>query len=169
MLGHVRRARLPVIGNRSSSRSRAEPPGTLHRVPARSDRAAEEIERTGRRAPPAEPDHAAGTQLDLDTTTLDLGDLGAVVWCTGFSGDFSWLEPTLVDPYRQPTRIGCAAGVPGVWYVGLRWLTHRGSATLDGFPTDAATVAHAVRAHLDGSDPRPGSPSCRDHVPRRRQ
>jgi hypothetical protein len=43
--------------------------------------------------------------------------------------------------------------VPGIWYVGLRWLTHRGSATLDGFPTDAATVADAVRAQLDGSNP----------------
>jgi putative flavoprotein involved in K+ transport len=114
----------------------------------------EAIERTGRRAPPAEPDPAVGTPVDLDTTTLDLGELGAVVWCTGFSGDFSWLGPTLVDPHGQPTHIGCAAGVPGVWYVGLRWLTHRGSATLDGFPTDAATVADGVRAQLDGSDPR---------------
>jgi putative flavoprotein involved in K+ transport len=115
----------------------------------------EAIVRAGRRAPPAEPDPAAGTPVDLDTITLDLGELGAVVWCTGFSGDFSWLEPALVDPYGQPTHIGCAAGVPGVWYVGLRWLTHRGSATLDGFPTDAATVADAVKTQLDGSNPRP--------------
>jgi hypothetical protein len=50
------------------------------------------------------------------------------------------------------THSGCAAAVPGVWYVGLRWLTHRGSATLDGFPTDTATVADAVRAQLNGSD-----------------
>ena len=41
--------------------------------------------------------------------------------------------------------------MPGIWYVGLRWLTHRGSATLDGFPTDAATVADAVRAQLESS------------------
>jgi putative flavoprotein involved in K+ transport len=111
----------------------------------------EVIEHTGRQAPPAEPDNAAETPVDLDTRAVDLSELGAVVWCTGFGGDFSWLDPALVDPTGQPTHSGCAATVPGVWYVGLRWLTHRGSATLDGFPTDAATVADAVRAQLNGS------------------
>jgi putative flavoprotein involved in K+ transport len=123
----------------------------------------EAIERTGRPAPAAEPDHVTGTPLDLDTTTLELAELGAVVWCTGFRGDFSWLDPALVDSDGQPRHTGCAAAVPGVWYVGLRWLTHRGSATLDGFPTDAATVADAVRAQLDGSGARLGRPSCSAH------
>jgi len=112
----------------------------------------ETIQRTGRQAPPAEPDLVAQTPLDVDTRTVDLNELGAVVWCTGFGGDFSWLDPALVSPAGQPTHSGCAATVPGVWYVGLRWLTHRGSATLDGFPTDAATVADAVRAQLEGSN-----------------
>jgi putative flavoprotein involved in K+ transport len=111
----------------------------------------EVIEHTGRQAPPAEPDNTTETPVDLDTRAVDLSELGAVVWCTGFGGDFSWLDPALVDPTGQPTHSGCAATVPGVWYVGLRWLTHRGSATLDGFPTDAATVADAVRAQLNGS------------------
>jgi putative flavoprotein involved in K+ transport len=111
----------------------------------------EAIERTGRQAPPAEPDPLAQIPLDLDTRAVDLNELGAVVWCTGFGGDFSWLDPALVNPTRQPVHSGCAAAVPGIWYVGLRWLTHRGSATLDGFPTDAATVADAVRAQLESS------------------
>jgi putative flavoprotein involved in K+ transport len=113
----------------------------------------EAIARTGRQAPPAEPDPVTQTPLDVDTRAVDLDELGAVVWCTGFGGDFSWLDPALVNPARQPAHSGCAATVPGIWYVGLRWLTHRGSATLDGFPTDAATVADAVRAQLDGSNP----------------
>jgi putative flavoprotein involved in K+ transport len=113
----------------------------------------EAIERTGGHAPPAQPDPAAQMRMDLDTRTVDLNELGAVVWCTGFGGDFSWLDAALVNPTGQPTHRGCAAAVPGIWYVGLRWLTHRGSATLDGFPTDAATVADAVRAQLDGSNP----------------
>lgn len=105
------------------------------------------IERTGRQAPPAGPDPAAQMPLDLDTRTVDLNELGAVVSCTGFGGDFSWLDPALVNPAGQPTHRGCAAAVPSIWYVGLRWLTHRRSATLDGFPADA------VRAQLDGSNP----------------
>ncbi|MGH3785917.1 MAG: flavin-containing monooxygenase [Pseudonocardiaceae bacterium] len=109
------------------------------------------IARAGVDAPPAEPDDA-DVPVHLDPpAALDLGDIGSVVWCTGFTGDFSWLDPTLVDAGGQPRRSGCAAALPGVWYIGLRWLTHRGSAALLGLPRDAATVGTAVATHLNTS------------------
>jgi putative flavoprotein involved in K+ transport len=40
--------------------------------------------------------------------------------------------------------------VPGLWYLGLKWLRRRASGILYGFPGDAAVVADAVAAHLDG-------------------
>ena len=49
---------------------------------------------------------------------------------------------------RRPRRIGTAGVAPGLWYLGLRWLTRRSSGNFLGFPTDAATVAAAVQAHL---------------------
>jgi putative flavoprotein involved in K+ transport len=108
------------------------------------------ISRRGIHAPPAEPDDAdAPVDLDPPTTIdLDTGDVSAVVWCTGFTGDFSWLDPGLVDAAGQPRHDGAAAPVPGLWYLGLRWLIRRSSSLLHGFPGDAATVADAVRAHL---------------------
>lgn len=45
---------------------------------------------------------------------------------------------------------GVSGRIPGLWYVGLRWLTRRRSAILLGFPDEAATIADAVKAHLDG-------------------
>jgi hypothetical protein len=48
--------------------------------------------------------------------------------------------------------------MPGVWYVGLRWLTHRASGNFLGFSTDAATTARAVAAHLKQRH-RPASPA----------
>jgi putative flavoprotein involved in K+ transport len=72
------------------------------------------------------------------------------VWCTGFSGDFSWLDPALVDVDGQPRHKDAAAAAPGLWYVGLRWLIRRRSSILFGFADDAATVADAVRTHLTG-------------------
>jgi putative flavoprotein involved in K+ transport len=42
------------------------------------------------------------------------------------------------------------AAHPWVWYVGLRWLTHRASGNFLGFPTDAAATADAVATHLRG-------------------
>ena len=38
--------------------------------------------------------------------------------------------------------------MPGLWYLGLRWLRRRSSGLLPGFPGDAAVVADAVGAHL---------------------
>jgi putative flavoprotein involved in K+ transport len=110
------------------------------------------IRRRGLDAPPAQPDdHDAPVDLD-PPMSLDLRaeEVGSVVWCTGFSGDFSWLDPALVDVDGQPRHEDAAAAAPGVWYVGLRWLIRRRSSILFGFPDDAATVADAVRAHLTG-------------------
>ena len=59
--------------------------------------------------------------------------------------------PSMLDGDGQPRRDGIAAVAPGVWYVGLRWLTQRGSVIFFGFPTDAAAVADAVKVRLDGS------------------
>jgi putative flavoprotein involved in K+ transport len=102
-------------------------------------------------APPAEPDdHDAPVDLD-PPMSLDLRaeEVGSVVWCTGISGDFSWLDPALVDVDGQPRHQDAAAPAPGLWYLGLRWLIRRRSSILFGFPDDAATIADAVRAHLD--------------------
>ena len=106
------------------------------------------IARSSRPAPPAEPDEV-DRPVELDPpAAVELGELGAVVWCTGFTGDFSWLDPALLDDAGRPRHTGCAGALPGLWYVGLRWLTHRGSATLPGIPKDAAAVADALTAHL---------------------
>jgi putative flavoprotein involved in K+ transport len=110
------------------------------------------IRRRGLDAPPAEPDdHDAPVDLD-PPSSLDLRaeEVGSVVWCTGFSGDFSWLDPALVDTHGQPRHQGGAAPAPGVWYIGLRWLIRRRSSILFGFSDDAGTVADAVRAQLTG-------------------
>ena len=70
------------------------------------------IERAGRQAPPADPAHAAETPVDFDTRTVDLSELGAVVWCTGFGGDFSWLDPALVDPTGNPRTVDARPSCP---------------------------------------------------------
>ena len=108
------------------------------------------IRRAGLQAPPVEPDEA-DTPVGLNPPmTIDLRSIpvGSVVWCTGYTDDFSWLPPALVNAEGRPQHRDGAAPLPGVWYVGLRWLTHRASGNFLGFPTDAAAAADAVVAHL---------------------
>ena len=110
------------------------------------------IGRRGLDAPPAEPDEH-DLPVDLDPpAALDLRaeEVGGVVWCTGFTGDFSWLEAALVGPGGLPLHSDGAAPAPGLWYLGLRWLRRRGSSILYGFPGDAAWVAREVGTHLGG-------------------
>ena len=112
----------------------------------------ESIRRRGLDAPPAEPDEH-DVPVDLDPpASLDrrVERVAAVVWCTGFGGDFSWLDPALVAADGTPRRQDAAGPMPGLWYLGLKWLRRRGSGILFGFPGDAAVVADAVRAHLGG-------------------
>jgi putative flavoprotein involved in K+ transport len=110
------------------------------------------ISRQGLDAPPAEPDeHDLPVELD-PPAALDLRaeEVGGVVWCTGFTGDFSWLEAALVGPGGLPRHSEGVAPAPGLWYLGLRWMRRRGSSILYGFPGDAAWVAGEVGTHLGG-------------------
>jgi putative flavoprotein involved in K+ transport len=108
------------------------------------------IERTGLDAPPAEPDDAGGP-VDVDAdTTLDLvaADVSTVIWCTGFTGEFSWVHLPVLDAAGRPNHDDGAATAQGLWFVGLTWLTRRKSGILLGFPDDAARIADEVTAHL---------------------
>jgi putative flavoprotein involved in K+ transport len=110
------------------------------------------IRRQGLDAPPAEPDeHDLPVELD-PPAALDLRatEVGAVIWCTGFTGDFSWLAPGLAGPGGLPRHSDGVAPAPGLWYLGLRWMRRRGSSILYGFPGDGAWVAGEVGIHLGG-------------------
>jgi putative flavoprotein involved in K+ transport len=56
-------------------------------------------------------------------------------------------RPALLDSDGRPRHHDGAAPLTGVWYVGLRWLTHRASGNFRGFPADAAATADAVVTH----------------------
>lgn len=63
----------------------------------------------------------------------------------------SHLPRGVTDDAGVPRHVDGAAELPGLWFVGLRWMTRRGSSNLYGMPDDAARVADGVAARLDGS------------------
>jgi putative flavoprotein involved in K+ transport len=78
------------------------------------------IERRGLPVPPPEAD-PTDAPVALDPPgTLDLRaeEIGSVIWCTGFGGDFSYLDPTLLGrrrpaPAPRPRRGRSGSVVPG--------------------------------------------------------
>jgi len=76
-----------------------------------------------------------------------LGDVAAVVWCTGFRPDYGWIElPAFgLDGYPAHRR-GLARHVPGLAFLGMRFQFRIGSSLLGGVGEDAEFVVQRILA-----------------------
>jgi putative flavoprotein involved in K+ transport len=70
-----------------------------------------------------------------------------VIWCTGFSPDFSWIDLPLPAHRGWPIQDrGIVESVPGLYFVGLLFLYSLSSALLGGVGRDAEhIVGHIAR------------------------
>ncbi len=102
-------------------------------------------------APDPEPTSIPSRTPQATINELDLAAAGVstVIWCTGFTGDLSWVQAPIRDDHGFPRHSGCASPIPGMWFIGFPWLTRRRSGILHGIPADANTVADHVRNHLN--------------------
>lgn len=96
------------------------------------------------------PDPACVTNPIL---SLDLAAEGitAIVWATGYALDFGWLQVDAFDATGRPRHQRGVSAEPGVYFLGLPWLSRRGSAFIWGVWHDAAFVAAHIatqRAYL---------------------
>jgi putative flavoprotein involved in K+ transport len=82
-----------------------------------------------------------------------LPGIAAIVWCTGFRPDFSWIElPVLgLDGYPRHRR-GIAHDAPGLAFLGMRYQFRVGSALLGGVGEDAAHVVEETLQFLRSSN-----------------
>jgi putative flavoprotein involved in K+ transport len=79
---------------------------------------------------------------------LDLGREGihAVIWATGYGVDFDWIDIPVKDSRGEPVHRGGITGVPGLYFLGLQWLSKMHSAFLSGVGDDAADIADNIAA-----------------------
>ena len=79
-----------------------------------------------------------------------------LVWCTGFKPEFSWIDLPEVDrenPEPSHDR-GAVEGVPGLYFLGLKFLHSVSSEQIHGVGRDAAHIADAIGAR--NTKDRPG-------------
>lgn len=81
-------------------------------------------------------------------TELNLADCGitAIVWATGFAVDFSWLKADTFDATGRPVHHKGVSEVPGIYFLGLPWLSRRASPFIWGVWHDAEYVAGHIAA-----------------------
>jgi putative flavoprotein involved in K+ transport len=89
------------------------------------------------------PDPACVTQpiLSLD---LHAEGIAAIVWATGYGLDFGWLQVDAFDAAGKPRHQRGVSAEPGVYFLGLPWLSRRGSAFIWGVWHDARHVADHI-------------------------
>jgi putative flavoprotein involved in K+ transport len=84
--------------------------------------------------------------VDDPTRELDLAVAGvtSVVWATGFSVDHGWLQVDAFDENGRPRHRRGVSSEPGVYFLGLPWLSRRGSTFIWGVWHDAGYVADHI-------------------------
>lgn len=74
---------------------------------------------------------------------LDLAAAGitSIIWATGYAVNFDWLQVDAFDEKGKPKHQRGVSREPGVYFVGLPWLSRRGSSFIWGVWHDAKHVA----------------------------
>ena len=77
---------------------------------------------------------------------VDLAEAGitSIVWATGFATDFSWLQVGAFDASGRPKHQRGVSAEPGVYFLGLPWLSRRGSSFIWGVWHDAKHIADHI-------------------------
>ncbi len=77
---------------------------------------------------------------------LNLADAGvtAIIWATGFTVDYSWLKVDAFDQHGKPMHQRGVSTEPGIYFLGLSWLSRRGSSFIWGVWHDAKYLADHI-------------------------
>jgi putative flavoprotein involved in K+ transport len=85
---------------------------------------------------------------------LDLAEAGisTIIWATGFSVDYGWLQVGAFDEKGRPKHQRGVSVEPGIYFLGLPWQSRRGSSFIWGVWHDAKHLADRIstqRKYLD--------------------
>ena len=101
---------------------------------------------------PEEPEaHVLGPMPDAALNPIreiDLASAGitTILWATGYSVDYSWLQvPGSLNEAGRPQHQRGVSSAHGIYFLGLPWLSRRGSAFIWGVWHDAKFLADQIQ------------------------
>jgi len=97
---------------------------------------------------PTEVPPASRLALDLRS-----GEIGTIIWATGFRPDYRWLHVPVVDPKGNLRHDGGSVDSPGLYALGLPVLRRRKSTFIAGIEDDAREVTWHLDRYLRDSAP----------------
>jgi putative flavoprotein involved in K+ transport len=86
--------------------------------------------------------------LTAPVRQLDVGAAGitSVIWATGYGVDFGWIHVPVLNAQGEPVHRRGISDVPGLYFLGLQWLSRMNSSFLSGVGDDAAVLADHIAA-----------------------
>ncbi|MCY1332277.1 flavin-dependent oxidoreductase [compost metagenome] len=99
-----------------------------------------------------DPDCVRQPILELN---LARAGVTSIIWATGYAVDFGWLQVDAFHDNGRPRHQRGVSSEPGVYFLGLPWLSRRGSSFIWGVWHDARHIADHIatqRRYLDYRD-----------------
>ena len=90
-----------------------------------------------------DPDCMTDPILSLD---LKAEGITSIIWATGYALDYSWVKMDIFEPNGRPRHDRGVSEVPGLYFLGLPWLSRRASPFIWGVWHDAAHLAGQMTA-----------------------
>ncbi len=99
------------------------------------------------------PEEPAAREFLLDPAcvtepllSLDLIQAGitTIIWATGYTTDYRWLKVNAFNDAQRPQHHRGVSTEPGVYFLGLPWLSRRGSTFIWGVWHDAKYIADQI-------------------------
>src|SRR5699024_10428961 len=89
-----------------------------------------------------DPESLKNPILELDIIKRGIT---TIIWATGFTQDYSWLKVNkALDAQGRPIHQRGVSPAPGVYFLGLPWLSRRGSSFIWGVWHDAKYLADQI-------------------------
>ena len=88
-----------------------------------------------------DPPCIANPILELN---LAAAGITSIIWATGYAADYSWLKVDAFDETGRPKHQRGVSAEPGVYFLGLPWLSRRGSSFIWGVWHDAKHLADRI-------------------------
>lgn len=98
-------------------------------------------------APPGER-YEPSWSPEQERSELDLEEAGitSIIWCIGFSPDFTWVEAPVFNGRGHPGHQRGVTAQPGLYFLGLPWLYTWGSGRFSGVAKDAQYLVERISA-----------------------
>ncbi len=91
-------------------------------------------------------------QLELGFTE---GEIGTIVWATGYRPDYSWLDVPVLDRKGRIRHDGGVTEAPGLYVTGLNVLRRRRSSFINGAEHDSEDLSRHLQRYLRNSKASP--------------